>query len=356
MFARELFRLPAVVSSFAVVAGLFASGPFASGPFASSALAASPRVSFDLPPLASCRDVTPDEALALNPHERWVEIRFPLSVFLSGDESDLTELQAELHLETNHAQIVDYSPKTALTDRYSGSLEVIQTAESSQGAGLTVSGAEANVKATGSADAARKNARTVKYQEIPAKEIVTASGTLRRGQGVFFKLRPTAATTVQGAHELSAVVRVPASWRADILYVACDARGTREVGFPSAPFDSGAETFAAGSGRFQVALYLEGDEAARQAARHFADAEAELRRTMNEANRHVAAKASPDLLGRIGSALDLTKSKLPKDWQTTLLASPDQVKRTEFRRALPPELVEAGEIYWLAKEELAGLR
>lgn len=327
------------------------------GAIAAVAVAAPPRVSFDLPPLASARDVTPEEFAAANPRERWIEIRVPLSVFLSGSESELTEIQAELHLEAPHAQIVDYSPKTALTDRYAGSVEVQQIAESSRGAGLTVSGAEANVKATGSADAAQKNAKTVKYQEIPAKEIVTASGTLRRGQGVYFKLRPTAATTVQGSHELSAIVRVPQSWRADVLYVACDARAQRESGgFPSTPFETKAEPFSAGTGRFQVALHLEGDEQAWRAARRFADADAELRTRMNEADRHVAAKVRPDLLQRIGTALDLTEPRMPADWRATLLASPEEVKRTAFRNALPPDLVEAGEIYWLAKDELVRLR
>lgn len=327
-----------------------------SGAVAAVAVAAPPRVSFDLPPLASSRDVTPEEFAATNPNERWIEVRFPLSVFLSGNESELTEIQAELHLETPHAQVVDYSPKTALTDRYAGAVEVQQIAESSRGAGLTVSGAEANVKATGSADAAQKNAKTVKYQEIPAKEIVTAAGTLRRGQGVYFKLRPTAATTVQGAHELSAIVRVPKSWRGDVLYVACEARALRETGFPAAPFEQKAEPFSAGSGRFQVALYLEGDQQAWRTARQFADADAELRDKMNEADRYVAAKVRPDLLHRIGNALDLTEPRLPADWRATLLASPEQVKQTSFRNALPPELVEAGEIYWLAKDELVRMR
>lgn len=326
------------------------------GAIASVAVAAPPRVSFDLPPLASSRDVTPEEFAAANPNERWIEVRFPLSVFLSGNESELTEIQAELHLETPHAQIVDYSPKTALADRYAGAVEVQQIAESSRGAGLTVSGAEANVKATGSAETANKNAKTVKYQEIPAKEIVTASGTLRRGQGVYFKLRPTAATTVQGSHDLSAIVRVPAGWRGDILYVACEARALRESSFPAAPFDQEAEPFSAGSGRFQVALYLEGDDAAWRAARHFADADADLRVKMNEADRYVSAKVRPDLLHRIGNALELTQPKLPTDWRATLLASPEQVKQTKFRNSLPPELVEAGELYWLAKDELVRLR
>jgi hypothetical protein len=328
-----------------------------SGAVAAVAVAAPPRVSFDLPPLASSRDVTPEEFAAANPNERWIEVRFPLSVFLTGNESELTEIQAELHLETPHAQIVDYSPKTALTDRYTGSVEVQQIAESSRGAGLTVSGAEANVKATGSAEAAQKNAKTVKYQEIPAKEIVTAAGTLRRGQGVYFKLRPTAATTVQGSHELSAIVRVPKSWRGDVLYVACEARALRESsGFPAAPFEKEPAPFSAGSGRFQVALYLEGDQKAWRAALQFADADAELRSKMNDADRHVAAKVRPDLLHRIGNALDLTEPRLPADWRATLLASPEQVKQTSFRNALPPELVEAGEIYWLAKDELVRLR
>lgn len=333
-----------------VVFGLF-------GAIAAVAGAAPPRVSFDLPPMASSRDVTPEEFAATNPHERWIEVRFPLSIFLVGNETELTEIQAELHLEAPHAQIVDYSPKTALTDRYAGAVEVQQIAESSRGAGLTVSGAEANVKASGSADAAQKNAKTVKYQEIPAKEIVTASGTLRRGQGVYFKLRPTAATTVQGSHELSAIVRVPRTWRGDVLYVACEARAMRETSsFPAAPFETKAESFSAGSGRFQVALYLEGDEGAWRAARHFADADAELRTKMNEADRYVAAKVRPDLLHRIGNALDLTEPRMPADWRATLLASPEQVKQTAFRNSLPPELVEAGDIYWLAKDELVRLR
>jgi hypothetical protein len=112
----------------------------------------------------------------------------------------------------------------------------------------------------------------VKYDLLPPLETVAASGTLLRGSGVFFKLKGSPRRPLEGASEFALVLRVPRDWRADYVRVQCQATAI-ERGLVS----SLDQTITAGERKFLVALYLEGDEGARQTADEFARRDAALR-------------------------------------------------------------------------------
>ena len=49
------------------------------------------------------------------------------------------------------------------------------------------------------------------------------AGTLQRGTGVSFRLLPVAEQVWEGAQEFTLVLRVPRSWRADLIFLRCTA-------------------------------------------------------------------------------------------------------------------------------------
>jgi hypothetical protein len=64
---------------------------------------------------------------------------------------------------------------------------------------------------------------------LPPKHAVVVSGTSSEGRGVFFKLKRSSQTSLEGVHELSVAFAVPANWRAGEVQVSCSARGRRKL-------------------------------------------------------------------------------------------------------------------------------
>jgi hypothetical protein len=123
-----------------------------------------------------------------------------------------------------------------------------------------------------SAGIGQKKTSSVKVELLPPLEAVAASGTLARGSAVFFKLKATPRTPLEGTKEYALVLSVPANWRADYLRVRCEAEGIRR-----SMFSSQGERVSSGQRDFVVALYQEGDEEARSIAENFSRREAAAR-------------------------------------------------------------------------------
>ena len=76
---------------------------------------------------------------------------------------------------------------------------------------------------------------------------------------MFFTLRPSPQTSLEGVHELTVAFIVPADWRGDAVRVSCQASGEQKVLWMKQQ-----KVWAEKSGG--VALYLAGDAEARRAA------------------------------------------------------------------------------------------
>ena len=225
--------------------------------------AASPQVAFDVASLVECRDVTTPEFAKLHRNERLIEARLQISALVSGGSTDkLTELFYRIDSPERSMQVVDYLPRTTLASDYAGNVGIEEKVEQSTALGLNAAGAYGPLTASNATlSASDKNANCRRYELLPPLETVAASGTLERGNGVYFKLRPTARNSVEGAKEIIVILRTPSTWRADYVTVRCQA-----LGQPShVPFSS-RETQICGQGSFVVALYLASDEDARVAA------------------------------------------------------------------------------------------
>jgi hypothetical protein len=232
-----------------------------------SALAETPRVHFDMPLALACRDVTSPEIAAANASQRLVEARFEISsLLLAGKESDLSQYFIRIDSPERTLEVVDYLPQTLHESRWAGPIGVTTTDEKNASIGISAQGQYEVLSAVGAtAGLGRKHTSRVKQDLLPPLETVSASGTLLRGSGVYFKLKSGPRRPLEGASEFALVLRVPRDWRADYMRVRCEAQAIQR-GLVSA-LD---QTVMAGKRDFFVALYQEGDDQARQTAEQFA--------------------------------------------------------------------------------------
>ncbi|MBW3595848.1 MAG: hypothetical protein KY475_01080 [Planctomycetes bacterium] len=310
--------------------------------------AGGPRVRFDTDAVVACADVTPVEFAEANPGEKLIEARFLISTLIAPGDSD-GQLQHLYTIESRQRtmQVHDYLPKTTLAADVVGHMLVEKKDEKAKTLGLTVTGAyEKMITGTGSAGIDSKSGVILKYEKLPALELLAASGPIRRGTGVYFKLKPSSQTSLEGAQEFAAVFRVPATWRGDYVYVHCEAWSV-PTGFTSAF----GEPARVGGGDFFVALHLEGDVQAKAAAQEFARAEHQLR----SAAARCGEGGQRRTLSSVAqfAAWITPEPKAPVDWLARLMYRAPAVDHEPLLSQLPPEARTAAEAYLAARWSLA---
>ncbi|MBI1904149.1 MAG: hypothetical protein HYS13_23895 [Planctomycetia bacterium] len=244
------------------------------------------RVEFDVAPVVACRDVTTPEFAAANPGEKLVEGAINISSLLhEGSEDDLVQFLYRIEALQDPAdgrepalRIVDHLPRTELATPLAGPISVDRRDESTRSAGAGIGLAvpsETILKTDASVHASRKTDVTVRYELLPPKELLAASGTLRRERGVYFKLRPSRQTSLEGARQFVVVLRVPAGWRGDCVRVHCEAAGVKRGVVRWADRQA-----VCGSADFTVGLHAESDPQARDAVARAARADETLRESV----------------------------------------------------------------------------
>ncbi|QDU93984.1 hypothetical protein [Lignipirellula cremea] len=308
-----------------------------------SAQAETPRVLFDVKPVVGCVDVTTPEFSAVNPNERLIELKIEISSLIeAGVEADITQYFYQIECVDRDGVVANYLPKTTTASHYAGPIAVEQREEDVRSVGVNATGTfDLLVKGTASADVASKDYRSVKYELLPPQEQLVASGTTSRGRGVYFKLKPSPHVSIEGGRDFFVVLRVPLCWRTGELRVSCEAIGmVRSV----APMLD--DTESSGAARFSVALYLDGDLEAKAAAAEFSQAETELRQQIYTHRQGLRRSAYPNAGYRLGAALGVVSSQLPRDWLHQTLSSP----QGKVAEQLPPPIRTAAARYAAAKQ------
>jgi hypothetical protein len=231
-----------------------------------------PSIAFDFGRTAECRDVTPAESEALFPHEKIVELRLRVSVhLLEGRLDDVEEVRIEIGDCDSLIRVHDFAPSTRLESHHSGDIRRSTTTEQSKSIAASLGGelpvplGDAVAHVTPSVNGGISNREVVTETEnrIAPQHVVVASGTIGQEHGVFFTLRSSPLSSLEGVHELTVRFIVPEKWRGDSVRVCCRATGQERFlwikqqstwGHVCAP----------------VALYLSGDLKAREAAQRFA--------------------------------------------------------------------------------------
>jgi hypothetical protein len=211
------------VQTFGVIAALFVHAVTIGDASASEAA-----VRFDVPSLAEAvvvgNDPKDSDLMA-------VRLSVPVtSEITSADRQNIDEFRFDISWQQSRYPVTDYGPRTQTTSSIQGTIDIETHKDRSATFGLALKGAEIPViGGTARADAAVRDAKEVRYQEIPRHDVLVASGTVDRGTGVFFRFHRSRRETLEGSRDLSVTFRVPRDWKAGLLHVKCQANGQRKV-------------------------------------------------------------------------------------------------------------------------------
>jgi hypothetical protein len=228
-----------------------------------------PLLEFDAPFCIGCRSIPCNDAAKKDPGKDLIEVVVPISVRLhAGSERDLKQCLYTLvdSAEPETLSVRDWLPRTELKTEYAKPIQVNNERLAKVGINLS-----AHYVVTAASDASGQIKSGLAYEMLPPQEIVLASGTVHQGRGVFFKLRPSTQTTLEGMKSFSAIFAVPHGWRGGCLKLRCEAVGLNRSVVPKLDREvqSGAAVFC-------LALHLAGDEEAEKLADHVAACEEEL--------------------------------------------------------------------------------
>ncbi len=202
-----------------------------------SALAA-PGVEFDLARTVEYRDITPQERLTLYPMQRLIEVSLPISVrFQEVTLEDVDELDIEVNGAAAGLRVQDFAPTTQLASEITHDIETTTTTKKGRsldgtlGGALPIPGAQVVAHLTPSITAGVSGCETAteKINRLPPKHVVIVSGTYDEGRGVFYKLKRTSQTSLEGVHELAVTFVAPRTWPVAGLQVECNAIGQRKM-------------------------------------------------------------------------------------------------------------------------------
>jgi hypothetical protein len=298
-------------------------------------------VTFDAEPLVPCVDVTDDEFALLHPDERLVEARIRLSTLVRfGVKQEELRLFVAVHTGSPEARVYDFLPKTTIDSAYAGNLSIETNEEKTKSLGVTATGALDLVKASGNGNLSKKDTHKVRYELLPPKETLTASGTLERGTGVYFKLRGSGQVSLEGSQEYLVALRVPTAWRGGIA--AVQTKAFRKRGKP------------AGQAQFLLTLYQAGDSDAKEAAEKLVGRELALRQLAQKLVGDIKHNALPSWAHRLGNSLSVVDAKIDSDWLEQVVFSNDSTAVRGYER-LPRKIREATQAFARARRDLLTL-
>jgi len=311
-----------------------------------------PRLSFDVADRVSCREVTPPEFAISHPGDKLIEVVFEISALVqSGLERDVVHFLYTIESPEQRLRVADYLPRTELGTSIVGPLVV----EKKEGDTVTL-GASANGKyegyVSGNITAARSNAseERVRYEKLPPKSLLAASGTIRRGHGVYFKLKPSEQSSLEGSRQFVLTLQVPRTWRADVMTVRCQAI-VRQSG-PLAALDP---VVISGGREFLVGASMAGDSEAAAAVAEYLEARQGQQLTLaahgvrTDGGNYLVARR--DLKAVRTVARPLLPDALVADWLDKRVEplSPEATER------MPSAVVEADQRLELARRQLSAL-
>jgi len=195
-------------------------------------------VEFDFARAVECRDVTPAYPSIQLSNVRLIEVLLPVSVrFHELAMSDVEELDIEIDGTAAGLRVYDFAPCTQLASDIAHEIETTTTTKRSRsidgtlGGNLPVPAGEIVAHVTPSINAGLSGSETAteKINRLPPKLAVVVSGTSSEGRGVFFKIKRSSQTSLEGVHDLAVTFVAPFRWRGSNLQITCTARGQRKL-------------------------------------------------------------------------------------------------------------------------------
>jgi hypothetical protein len=190
-------------------------------------------VEFDFARSIECRVATADGDAKETPRERTIEMTLPVSVRFRGlPPEDVEEVAIEITGGGGLA-VANFSPATQLASDVTDPIRVSTTTRKSSSLDASLGGtfpvpyAElvAHLTPTINAATGRSTASTETMNRLPPQRAVIVSGTSSEGRGVFFKLKRSSQTSLEGKHELTVTRGLAAVMRSGLRLVcptACE--------------------------------------------------------------------------------------------------------------------------------------
>ena len=224
-------------------------------------LATDTKVAFDIPSKVECRDVTPEKCAAVHTTMKVIEAKFRISAsFVDGEEASTVDFVYMISSPDMRLKVLDFLPNTTLeSSTAEGHIEVTDSTESTDALTGDARVAYSILSLGASKNLSNKKTESNHYQRVAPKHLVLASGTVNRGNGVFYKLRPSEGGSLEGAKEFVLMAIVPKKWRGDWCTVICSARTHKKSAVSNSISITGIE-------QAHVGLYLAGDTEASELA------------------------------------------------------------------------------------------
>ena len=268
-------------------------------------------VQFDLPPIAVAVDSDEDSNMVT------LELRLS-SMIDSPDTPPIDQWLVRCQPRDRSITIVDYAPRTESGSDLATPIQVKNTTEKGSAMGIGLDGAYGHLaRINAAADQSKKRTNSVQFDKVAPLHAVTASGTINRGRGVYFKLRWTAQQILEGEKTFRLTLKVPTNWRGSLMDVSVIAQGERKT------FGWEREIKTLGSASFVVAVYKDQDTEAEIQARSLAESEYGLR--ILAAKHRLATTEShslPSMLRHVATKFDFDSNQNRKgDWLPRLLTN-----------------------------------
>lgn len=271
------------------------------------------QVAFDVNPLVAARQTESFGLLNQLPNSRFVDVQLDVSaLFTPGDAAVVTEYTVRIVSRHEDVQVADFSPRTEMQSDIFGTLQVNTNQDRIREAAIRGAGGYPGVGSAQGYAYYHDNAHeTVVYAKKPALEMVNAAGTLERRRGVYFKVRQSTQTTLEGARPFRVVFEVPSGWRADLLDVTIEAAGLES--------EHSKRTRVLSTQQFVVALYQEYDEHAARVATNYVRQQDSLKQFAKTYAKTIEQRSFPTPIHKLGAKLDIYEPSIPKQWLESLV-------------------------------------
>lgn len=261
---------------------------------ARSSAAEEMRVAFDIPSKVECHDVTQPACAAAHPTMKVIEARFRISAnFVDGGDGSSAEFVYMISSPDMRLKILGFLPDTTLESSAAGDrIEVTDSTESTDAITGDVRVGYSVLSLSGSKNSSTKKTESNHYQRVAPQNLVLASGTVNRGHGVFYKLRPSHYGSLEGAKEFVILCVVPKTWRGDWCSVICSARTHKKSRLTAT-----SSTAITGIEQAHVGLYMSGDREASELADEMTEVQSAHGRLLSKHLSKEALRATEDLHG-----------------------------------------------------------
>jgi hypothetical protein len=278
-----------------------------------------------------------------HPGEMLIEATFDVSSLVRlGSEGNLRQFLYVIESPQRTLVVHDYAPKTQLVTEMAGNVGVQKSAEKSSNLGINASfNSDLIVSANANASTGQKRSTSLRYELLPPKQLLAASGTIARRTAVYFKLKPSAQTSLDGARRFVVVFRVDDDWRGDYVRLRCAAYDRSRSDKP-----------ICGSSDFLVGLHLLGDETARETVASLSQADRHLRQLAVDKQAEVQRQRYPSATDKLGALFNVSRPKIPDDWLHRAVRGESS---SSFERYLPSTVREAVQQFRQARNRVMEL-